>query len=141
MKPLIVANWKMNPLSQKAANQLFDSLKRGLRNVRKTEVVVCPPFVYLATSDKRQATGLKLGAQDCFWQDKGAFTGEVSPQMLKDLGVKYVILGHSERRQVIGETNEMVNKKLKEVLKLKLLPIVCVGETVRERKKRRGGSI
>ena len=134
MKPLIVANWKMNPLSQKAANQLFDSLKRGLRNVRKTEVVICPPFVYLSRL-KIKDLRLKFGAQDCFWQDKGAFTGEVSPQMLKDLGVKYVILGHSERRQVIGETDEMVNKKLKEVLKLKLLPIVCVGETARERKK------
>lgn len=134
MKSLIVANWKMNPTNQKAASQLFDSLKRGLKNIRKAEVVVCPPFVYL-TSFKFQVSSFKLGAQDCFWQDRGAFTGEVSPQMLKDLGVKYVILGHSERRQVMGETDEMVNKKLKETLKLKLLPIVCVGETARERKK------
>lgn len=135
MKPLIIANWKMNPTTQNQAQQLFDSLKRGLKNVRKTEVVICPPFIYLATSDKRQATSLRLGAQDCFWQDKGAFTGEISPQMLKDLGVRYVILGHSERRQVMGETDEMVNKKLREVLKLNLLPIVCVGETAGERKR------
>jgi len=132
MKPLIVANWKMNPISQKAASQLFGSLKRGLKNVRKTEVVVCPPFVYLSGN---RLTSFKLGAQDCFWQDKGAFTGEISPQMLKDLGVSYVILGHSERRQIMGETDEMVNKKIREVLKLKLLPIVCVGETARERKR------
>ena len=132
MKSLIVANWKMNPISQKAASQLFDYLKRGLKNVRKTEVVICPPFVYLSGN---RLTSFKLGAQDCFWQDEGAFTGEISPQMLKNLGVRYVILGHSERRQVMRETDEMVNKKIKEVLRLKLLPIVCVGESVRERKK------
>lgn len=133
----------MNPISQKAARQLFGSLKRGLRNVRKTEVVVCPPFVYLPllmgafSSARRRASfgGLAFGSQDCFWQDKGAFTGEISPQMLKDLGVRYVILGHSERRQVLRETDEMVNKKIKEVLKLELWPIVCVGESARERKK------
>jgi len=135
MKPLIVANWKMNPLSQKAASQLFNSLKRNLKNIKKAEVVICPPFVYLATSDKRQVTGLKLGAQNCFWQEKGAFTGEISPQMLKDLAVNYVILGHSERRQIMGETDEMVNKKIREVLKLNLQPIVCIGETEEERKR------
>lgn len=132
MKPLIVANWKMNPTTQNQAQQLFASLKMGLKNIRKAEVVVCPPFVYLSGN---RLTSFKIGAQDCFWQDKGAFTGEISPQMLKDLGVRYVILGHSERRQVMRETDEMVNKKIKEVLKLELWPIVCVGETDRERKR------
>lgn len=134
MKPLIVGNWKMNPLNQKAANQLFNSLKRGLKNVRKIEVVICPPFPYLSIINN-QLSFIKLGAQNCFWQQKGAFTGEISPQMLKDLRVSYVILGHSERRQIMKETDEMVNKKIKEVLKLNLWPIVCVGETARERKK------
>jgi triosephosphate isomerase len=134
MKPLIVANWKMNPTSQKEAKELFDSLKRGLRNIKKTEVVVCPPFVYLLNL-KSKILNLKLGAQDCFWELGGAFTGEISPSMLKDLGVKYVIIGHSERRKILQETDEMIAKKLKAVLKLKLCPIFCVGETQKEREK------
>lgn len=133
MKPLIVANWKCNPTTLKAASQLFNSLKKGLKNARKAEVVVCPPFVYL-TSFKFRISSFRLGAQNCFWEEKGAFTGEVSPKMLKDLGVRYIILGHSERRQIMGETDEMVNRKIKEVLKLNLQPILCVGETERERK-------
>jgi triosephosphate isomerase len=134
MKPLIVANWKMNPSSWKEAKQLFNSLKRGLRNIKKAEVVVCPPFPYLSIITNKLSF-IKLGAQDCFWQEKGAFTGEVSPLMLKDLGAKYVILGHSERRQIIGETDEQIAKKIVEVLKFNLRPILCVGESAKEREK------
>jgi triosephosphate isomerase len=146
MKPLIVANWKMNPQTLAEAKQLFNSIKKGLKNIKNAEVVICPPFVFLPFFKSFQ--NLKLGAQDCFWQDynppttlppfgrapKGAFTGEISPIMLKDLGCQYVILGHSERRIHFGETDEIVNKKLKAAIKEKLKPILCIGETEKERK-------
>jgi triosephosphate isomerase len=112
MKPLIVANWKMNPPTLKEAKLLFN-------RVKKAGGVICPPFVYSSTL---KATG----AQDVFWEEKGAFTGEVSPLMLKDLGVKYVILGHSERRKYQKETNEMIAEKLKAALKTGLKPILCI---------------
>lgn len=125
MKYLVVANWKMNPPTLKGAKLLFDSVKKGVKNVKSVEVVICPPFVYLKELRiKNKELRIKLGAQDCFWQEKGPFTGEISPLMLKDLGVKYVIIGHSERR-ALGETDEMINKKLKSVLSAKLTPILC----------------
>ncbi len=132
MKPLIVANWKMNPQSLTEAKQLFNSLKKGIKNVKNVEVVICPPFLYLS---QLQTTNYKphLGAQDVFWEEKGAFTGEISPKMLKDSGCKYVIIGHSERRRYLKETDEMINKKLKVTLKRKLSPILCIGETRKER--------
>ncbi|MFH1181081.1 MAG: triose-phosphate isomerase [bacterium] len=112
MKPLIVANWKMNPASLADAKKLFNAVK-------STRTIICPPFVYLSA--------LKAsGSQDCFWENSGAFTGEVSPKMLKDLGVEYVILGHSERRRYLGETNEMIDKKIKACLAAGLKPILCV---------------
>ena len=112
MKPLIIANWKMNPQNLREAKLLFDKVK-------KTKAVICPPFIYL--SDLKAN-----GAQDVFWQEKGAFTGEISPLMLKGLGVKYVIIGHSERRKYFKETNEMVNQKLKAALRAGLKPILCI---------------
>ncbi len=122
MKTLIVGNWKCNPTSQKEALELFNSIKNGVKNT-KAEVVICPPFLYLS-----QLKGLTMGAQNVFFKENGAFTGEVSPLMLKDLGIKYVILGHSEVRQHLHETDEIINKKVKEVLAVKLTPIICVGE-------------
>ena len=107
MQNLIVANWKMNPVSQKEAENIFKGIKKGVKNA-KAEVVVCPPFAYLAL-----LKGVKLGAQNMFYEDKGAFTGKTSGAMLKDLGVEYVIIGHSERRKYFGETDESVNKKIK----------------------------
>lgn len=134
MRPLIVANWKCNPTSLREAKRLFGSVKRGLKNINsgKIEVVICPPFVYLLNL-KSEILNLKLGGQDCFWEEKGAFTGEVSPPMLKDLGCQYVILGHSERRRYRGESDEQINKKLKAAIKVELKPILCLGETERER--------
>jgi len=132
MRKLIVANWKMNPTSRKEALRLFDSLKNGLRKVKRAEVVICPPFVYLSGLKKSQ--NLKLGAQDSFWEEKGAFTGEISALMLKDLGVEYVILGHSEKR-AIGESDEMIFLKIKKALEFKLRPIFCIGEKEEERKE------
>jgi triosephosphate isomerase len=129
-KSLIIANWKCNPLTAKDAETLFDSVKKGIKNTKNVEVIICPPFVYLGS-----LSGLTMGAQDCFWEEKGPFTGEVSATMLKELGCKYIIVGHSERRKYFNETDETVNKKVKAVLNEKLTPILCVGETEEERKR------
>lgn len=127
MKSLIIANWKMNPASQKEAKALFEGIKKGIKNV-KTEVVVCPPFVFLPL-----LKGLMLGAQNVYFEEKGAFTGEISASMLKDLKIEYVIIGHSERRKYFLETDEIVNKKVKKALSFNLKPIFCIGETAEER--------
>jgi len=134
MKPLIVGNWKCNPSTLAEAEWLFKEIKNGIKNIKKAEVVVCPPFPFISNL-KSKISNLKLGAQDCFWEEGGAFTGEVSPKMLKDLGVKYVILGHSERRKYQNETDEMINKKLKATLEFGFFPILCVGDKNRESKK------
>jgi triosephosphate isomerase len=124
MKHLIVANWKMNPQTAAEARQLFDPVKDAAKEAGNVEVVICPPFAYL-TIFNSQSSVIKLGGQNCFWEEKGAFTGEVSPTMLKDSGCEYVILGHSERRRYFKETDEMVNKKIKAALKNNLKPILC----------------
>jgi len=132
MKPLIVANWKMNPVTMKEAEELFNSVSEGVKNIENVDVVICPPFVFLQTTNYKLQT-IKLGAQDCYWEEKGAYTGEVSVAMLKEIGCKYVIIGHSERRKYFNETDEMVNKKVKTTLEAGLIPILCVGETEGER--------
>lgn len=136
MKLFVIANWKMNPLTKKEAKRLFASLKKGVRGRKNIEIVICPPFVYLPfiSSFIVHRSLFKLGAQNCFWKDKGPYTGEVSPQMLKSMGCRYVIVGHSERRQVFKETDEMVNVKIKEILKAKLQAIFCIGETEEEKR-------
>ena len=131
MKNLIVANWKMNPVKLKEAEKLFDSINRGVKGIKNTEVVICPPFIYLSGLGSK----IRLGAQNCFWENKGAYTGEISPSMLKDLGCQYVIIGHSERRKYFQETDEMINKKIKAVLNSDLSVILCVGETEEEREQ------
>ena len=133
MKNLIVANWKLNPISQKEAKTLLDKTKRGIKNIKNADVVVCPPFVWLAVAPKRGKGGFIMGAQNCFWEEKGAFTGEISALMLADLKINYVIIGHSERRKYFNETDEQINKKIKKSLSAKLKPILCVGETAEER--------
>ncbi len=130
MKKLIIANWKMNPKSPRDASRLAGEIGRGLKNVRNVEVVLAPPFVYL-TIIKKQAS-LKIGAQNVFWEREGAYTGEVSALQLKALGVKLVIIGHSERR-ALGETNETVNKKLKAVLGAGMRAVLCVGEAEKQK--------
>lgn len=122
-KIFIIANWKCNPKSLAEAKGLFDRVKR-------TNAIICPPFVYLS-----ELSYDKLGAQDCFWEQAGAYTGEVSPKMLKSLGVKYVIIGHSERR-AMGETEEIIEKKLRAALKANLIPILCIGEKKGENAKK-----
>jgi len=147
MKLLIVANWKMNPQTLREAKQLFDLVKKGVKNIKKAEVVICPPYtqfsIFLDRAKRETpqraafqfSNNIKLGAQDVFREKEGAYTGEISPLMLKDAGCQYVIVGHSERRGYFGETNEMINKKLKAVLEEKLNPILCIGETQQQRDK------
>jgi len=127
MKNLIAANWKLNPTNQKGAEDIFEQIKKSVKNTAE-EVVVCPPFIFLPA-----LKGLALGAQNCFYEDTGAFTGEISPAMIKDLGVEYVIIGHSERRKYFGETDETVNKKIIKALAVGLKIIFCIGETEEER--------
>lgn len=128
MEPLIVANWKCNPKTKKEAEMLLALVKEGLKGEKGAKVVICPPFVYLS-----DLSGLALGAQNCFWEEGGAYTGEISVPMIKDSGSEYVIVGHSERRKYFGESDETVSRKLKAVLKEGLTPILCVGETQQER--------
>ena len=132
-KPVIAGNWKMFNTTSEAAT-LVNELIPVVARFSDREIVVCPPFTALAAVRPILGeTGIKLGAQNVHWEDKGAFTGEISPAMLKDAGCDYVILGHSERRQFFAETDENVNRKLKAVLKAGLIPIVCVGESLSER--------
>ena len=132
MKTLIIANWKCNPLTLKSAEDLFRALNKGLRKTRKAEVIVCPPFVYISRLSELlsrwKKTRIKLGAQNCFWEDMGSYTGATSPIMLKNLGSKHIIVGHSERRKFLNETNQMINKKIQIILLSGLIPILCIGE-------------
>ena len=134
-KKIIVGNWKMNPPTSKEAEKLFSDVVKGIsaikKTVKKTEVVICPPFIYLEKLKKIRTTKINLGAQNAFEGEVGAFTGEVSPYMLSSIGVKYVILGHSERR-AFGESNSDINKKIKSSLGAGLNPILCVGENTRD---------
>ncbi len=130
-KKMIIANWKMNPWSLKEAKEIFGGIKKTAVKLKKTETVVCPPFIYL-NELKTKNKGIKTGAQDIFWDDrKTSYTGEISAGMLKDAGVEYVIIGHSERREYLKETNETVNKKIKTALKNGFQVIFCIGERSR----------
>ncbi|HBG17527.1 MAG TPA: triose-phosphate isomerase [Firmicutes bacterium] len=132
-RPIIAGNWKMFKTNSEA-RLLVTGLKEKLAAVHDVEVVVCPPFTALASvAELLKDSKIALGAQNLFWEEEGAYTGEVSPVMLRDLGCQYVIIGHSERRQYFGETDQQVNKKVKAALRHQLLPIICVGETLEQR--------
>jgi triosephosphate isomerase len=139
-KTIFVANWKMN-LSVAETVNLTVRLKERLAetDLGKTEIILCPSFTSIFPLrdilQKDNPLNFHLGAQNVFWEEKGAFTGEISPKMLEEVGCSHVIVGHSERRQNLGETDEMVNGKVKAVLGHDLTPIVCVGETFEERQK------
>ena len=130
-RPLVAGNWKMNKTVEQAT-LLVASLLPGLQAVRTVDRVICPPFTSLMTlSGMLAGTEISLGAQNLYWEATGAFTGEVSPQMIKEF-CQYVIVGHSERRAYFGETDQSVNLKIKASLAIGLTPIVCVGETLDE---------
>jgi triosephosphate isomerase (TIM) len=131
-KPIIAGNWKMNK-TLKEALEMVEELKPMVREAR-CEVVVCPPFVCLGqVADAVKGSNIKVGAQNMHYEESGAYTGEVSPAMLRELNIEYVIIGHSERRQYFNETDESVNKKVKAALAHSLIPIVCCGESLEER--------
>ena len=133
MKTLIAANWKMNKGIKEAVSFVRD-FKNLVKNVKNVEIVICPPFTLLnEIYELIKVTNIDLGAQNMHFEEKGAYTGEISPLMLKDAGCEYVILGHSERRQHFNETDDLINKKVKAALKNKLKPILCIGETLQQR--------
>ena len=131
-KAVIAGNWKMNKTPSEA-KELLTQIAPLVKDAQ-CEVVACVPYVDLAVAvEAVKGTNIKIGAENAHWEEKGAFTGEISTGMLKEVGVEYVVLGHSERRQYFGETDETVNKRTKAVLKAGLKPIVCVGELLWER--------
>ncbi|MGM0482423.1 MAG: triose-phosphate isomerase [Patescibacteria group bacterium] len=128
----IIGNWKMNPDNRKEAKNLFSGIRKASQR-RKSTIVVCPPFVYLPdTTSERLPKSLHLGAQNCFFKDRGSHTGEVSPIQLADMKVEYVILGHSERRAG-GESDEEISRKIKAVLDAGMKPVICIGEEERDK--------
>ncbi len=133
-RKIIAGNWKMNKTPQEAA-VLINELKPLLANA-EAEVVFCPPAVSLAAAlEAVKGSNIGIGAQNMYFEESGAFTGEIAPNMLTEMGVKYVILGHSERRQYFAETDETVNKKVLKALEHNLIPIVCVGESLEQREQ------
>lgn len=140
MQRIFIANWKMNKniAEMDAFFQEFGSFT-GFDNA---EIVICPPLPLLPLAAQHcKNMGISLGAQNVFWEESGAYTGEVSPLLLKDVGVQYVLIGHSERRQYFGETDQYVGRKVKAVIKAGLKPIVCVGESLLELRANRTGEV
>lgn len=132
-KLFVAGNWKMNT-SRSTGVELAKALAAQVGGLQAVDMAVCPPFVYLAAvGDAIRGTRIELGAQDVFYENDGAFTGEVSTAMLKDVGCRFAIIGHSERRHVIGESDELINRKLVKTLADGLSPILCVGELLEER--------
>ncbi len=139
--PIVGGNWKMNKTINEAINTVED-LKTKLEGVEGVEIVIFPPFTALKMlQGLLQGSNIGLGAQNMYYEEKGAYTGEISPLMLQDVGCRYVILGHSERRGYFGETDELINKKLKTALSFEFTPVVCVGEKLEERKAGRATEI
>ncbi|MDD5065915.1 MAG: triose-phosphate isomerase [bacterium] len=132
---LIAGNWKLNKTVPESL-ELARKIAQSVTDISAREILICPPFTSLtAVADIIRNTKVKLGGQDIFWEQSGAFTGEVSGPMLRSAGCEYVIIGHSERRQYFHETDETVNKRVKAALANQLKPIICVGETLQEREK------
>ena len=131
MNKILIANWKMNPSSEKEAKKLVREYVDEIKSSKGVDVVACPPFQYISTlHNEYSGTKISLGAQDVFYEKKGSFTGEVSVDSLVDLKVSHVIVGHSERRS-LGETNEDVAKKVKTCIKSGVIPVICIGEAER----------
>jgi len=135
-KPIIAGNWKMNKTASEAVRLAKQIKVLVADDVKGTEVVLCPPFTALyPVAEVIKGSGIQLGAQDVFWEDEGAYTGEISPVMLKDLGCHYLIVGHSERREYFRETDEDVRRKVEAALAKGIGVIACVGETLKERQE------
>jgi len=133
MKSLIAANWKMN-MDIKSSVSFINNFKKYINNVKNTDIVICPPFTLLKRiNESIKKTNIKLGAQNMHFEEYGAYTGEISALMLKDVGCEFVLLGHSERRQYFDESDESINNKIKIALKNNLKPILCIGETLEQR--------
>ena len=129
---IIVGNWKMNPAKPEEAEKIFVGLTKGIGKVKGARAIICPSFIHyplLSRLNKKKTIG--LGVQNIFVQEKGSFTGEISIDMIKNMGAKYIILGHSERRK-LGETDQIVNQKIQLALKAKITPIICIGEKERD---------
>lgn len=140
LKTIFIANWKMNKTIAEAQKFVEDFKNTNFQDDQ--EVVICPSFTLLSTLNQElKASKIKLGAQNMYFEETGAFTGEVSPNMLKELGCTYVILGHSERRQIFHETDELINKKVQAALAHDLTPVFCVGETLEQRENNQTAQI
>jgi triosephosphate isomerase len=132
IKKLIIANWKMNPVKGTEARKMFQNINKVATTMKYVETVICPPLIYLESLGSLiTSRSCVLGAQDAFWEHVGAYTGQVSPDMLFNTKARYVIVGHSERR-AMGETDEMISRKIKSILQFPLIPIVCIGEKSRD---------
>jgi triosephosphate isomerase len=136
-KPFIAGNWKMNKTAQEAED-LAKKIKENVGDFQKANILICPPYTSLSAAGQAIKDSLiELGAQNMHWENSGAFTGEVSPQMIKESGCKFIIVGHSERRKYFSETNQEVNKKIKAAISANLFPIVCIGETLEQREQKK----
>jgi len=132
--PIIGGNWKMNRGSPSEAIEMLKELIPLVKKISSVDIVIAPPFTALFSAiETVKNTNIMVGAQNMYYEEKGAFTGEVSSVFLKDLGCKYIILGHSERRDIFNESDDLINKKLKKALKSDLIPIVCIGEHLEKR--------
>jgi triosephosphate isomerase (TIM) len=136
-KKIVIGNLKMNPVSLVEFERYLDMLEKELKgkDFEKTEIVVCPPMIFLQKLLDRKLKNVKAGVQDAYWEYQGAFTGQISAAMVKSIGATFAIVGHSERRKYFGEDEETINLKLKAILKNGLNAVLCVGESAEERKK------
>lgn len=131
-KPIIAGNWKMNKVRDEALQFIY-AVNQQVPSSDEVETVICAPAVLLRSLVKRQGDHLRIGAQNMYYEESGAFTGEISPVLLQVTGVQYVILGHSERREIFFESNEVINKKVLKAVECELIPILCVGENLERR--------
>ncbi|BEH91540.1 MAG: triose-phosphate isomerase [Turicibacter sp.] len=131
-KPIIAGNWKMNKTRDESLQFIY-AVKDRVASADTVESVICAPFPYLRCLVKRQGASLRIGAQNMHFESEGAYTGEIAPQMLSSIGVSYVVLGHSERREMFNETDEAINKKVHVSFSNGLIPIICVGESLEDR--------
>lgn len=131
MKKLVIGNWKMNPTTLDETKRIYRSIKNFSKKLANTDLIICPPNIYLYYFVNKTTENLYTGAQNVFSEDQGAYTGEISPEMLRNFGINYVIVGHSERR-AMNETDDIVSKKIQRLLDLNMHPILCIGEKERD---------